>query len=67
MAVNFPLPDYHDIETLAEMVSRVLMPYSSELGLDTPGGSGRQSTGPASLESVNGSSRENVSGNPEPH
>ena len=67
MAVNFPLPDYQDIETLAEMVSRVLIPYSSELGLDTPGSSGWQSTGQASLESVNGSSRENASGNSEPH
>ena len=66
MAVNFPLPDYQDIETLAEMVSRVLIPYSSELGLDTPGGYGRQSTGPASLESANGSSRENTSENSEP-
>jgi len=67
MAVNFPLPDYQDIETLAEMVTRVLIPYSSELGLDTPGGSGRQSTGPAALESVNGSSSENISENLEPH
>lgn len=66
MAVNFPLPDCQDIETLAEMVSRVLIPYSSELGLDTPGGSSRQS-GPASLERVNRSSRENTSENSEPH
>ena len=34
MAVNFPIPDYQEVETLAEMVSRVLLVYSSELGLE---------------------------------
>jgi len=38
VAVNFPIPDHPDVETLAEMVSRVLLPYSSELGLDATGG-----------------------------
>jgi len=67
MALNFPLPDYPNVETLIEMVSRVLIPYSSELGLEGPVGSARQPTGPASRESVNGSSRENISENSQTH
>lgn len=67
MAVNFPLPDYQDVETLTEMVSRVLIPYSSTLGLDAPGNFVRQSTKPASLESVNGSPGENASENSQSH
>lgn len=61
MAVNFPIPDYPDVETLTEMVSRVLIPYSSKLGLEVPVGSTRQPTGPAPPDNGNGTSRENVS------
>ena len=61
MAVNFPIPDYPDVETLTEMVSRVLIPYSSELGLDVSVGSARQAAGSPSRESMNGSSHENTS------
>jgi hypothetical protein len=61
MAVNFPIPDYRDIETLTEMVSRVLIPYSSELGLDVSFGPTRQPTGPGSRESGDRTSREDAS------
>lgn len=61
MAVNFPIPDYPDIETLTEMVSRVLIPYSSELGLDVPLGPTHQPTGLASRDNGNGPSPENAS------
>lgn len=61
MAVNFPIPDYQDVETLTEMVSRVLIPYSSELGLDVSVGSARQAERSAPRETVARSSRENNS------
>lgn len=34
MEARPPLSDYDEVETLAEMVSRVLYLYSAELGLD---------------------------------
>jgi hypothetical protein len=34
MEVEFPIPDWQDPETLTEMVSRILLLYGSELGLD---------------------------------
>ena len=61
MAVNFPIPDYPDVETLTEMVSRVLMPYSSELGIDVSASSAGQAKRSASREDVGGSSHENTS------
>jgi len=61
MSVNFPIPDYPDVETLTEMVSRVLIPYSSELGIDVSASSARQGERSASGEKVEGSSGENSS------
>jgi len=60
MAVNFPIPDYPDVETLAEMVSRVLLPYSSELGLNGTGVP-RQTRRLVPCESLEGISHENDS------
>ena len=67
MAVNFPIPDYPDVETLIEMVSRVLVPYSSELGFNAPAGSTLQPSRPASREMAEGSSQENTSENSRSH
>ena len=66
MAVNFPIPDYPEIETLTEMVSRVLIPYSSALGLDIPVGP-RQVTRSASLERVERPSHYNTSEDSQSH
>ena len=66
MAVNFPIPDYPDVETLAEMVSRVLLPYSSELGLDEAGGV-RQPKRPVAGESLEKGSPDQAGQDPELH